>query len=64
MDEFHMDKIREIIRKLVAIANGEALTLTSQEAYIVVRIIDLTEGFIRTVNTDNIFKGIEYRSNK
>lgn len=41
-----LDEIRETIDVLVKIANGEDIKLTQRQAYLAVRVMDLTEGFI------------------
>lgn len=64
MNEKDMERVNIVIRKLVNIANGEDVKLTAQDAYIAVRVMDLTEGFIKRISTDAIFAGSEYRSNK
>lgn len=64
MNEQDLNRINLVIRKLVNIANGEDVKLTAQDAYIAVRVMDLTEGFIRCVTTNAVFAGSEYRSNE
>lgn len=55
MTENQLRQIRAVIEKLVAIANGSRSTkLTPREAYLAVRVMDLTEGFISKVEDFNL----------
>lgn len=45
-----LDEIRETINTLVNIANGENVQLTRRQAYLAVRTMDLTEGYIARVD--------------
>lgn len=45
-----LDEIRETVNTLVRIANGEKVSLTQRQAYLAVRTMDLTEGYIARVD--------------
>lgn len=45
-----LDEIRETVHTLVKIANGEKVSLTQRQAYLAVRTMDLTEGYIASVD--------------
>ena len=63
MREELLNEIRKTIWKLVNIANGDPKTenrLTRREAYLAVRVMDLTEGFINQVEDDKFMGGPKY----
>lgn len=45
-----LEEIQETVNTLVRIANGEKVFLTQRQAYLAVRTMDLTEGYIARVD--------------
>lgn len=57
-----LEEIRETLYTLVKISNGEQINLTQRQAYLAVRVMDLTEGFIGRVDFSDS-KWSKYRNN-
>ena len=51
-----LEEIHKTLWKLIDIVNDKEVKLTRREAYLVVRIMDLTEGFISKIE-DVYFSG-------